>query len=122
MPLDLRPDYLAMVQTILRRHVPDREVWAFGSRVTGAAGPTSDLDLCVIGQTPLSLETAAHLRMDFSESDLPYLVDLVDWTRTSPAFRRIIEADKLVVQEPPPASGAGTVRLDDRHPQGSAVR
>jgi predicted nucleotidyltransferase len=53
MPLDVRSDHLMMVQTILRRNVPEREVWAFGSRVTGKAKPTSDLDLCIIGTSPL---------------------------------------------------------------------
>ena len=100
MPLDLRPDHLAMVQTILRRNVPDREVWAFGSRVTGKTKPTSDLDLCITGTSPLSYETSARLRQDFSDSDLPYPVDLVDWATCSASFRGIIEQDKMVVQSP----------------------
>lgn len=100
MPLDVRPDHLAMVQTILRRNVPDREVWAFGSRVTGKAKPTSDLDLCITGASPLPYETSARLRQDFSESDIPYLVDVVDWATCSASFRSIIEQDKVVVQSP----------------------
>jgi hypothetical protein len=32
------PTELAIVTTILGRHVPEREVWAFGSRVTAASG------------------------------------------------------------------------------------
>jgi len=99
MPLDVRPEHLAMVQDILRRHVPDREVWAFGSRVTGKARGTSDLDLCVIGEIPLSYETSARLRYDFSESDIPYTVDVIDWATTSESFRKIIEQDTVVVQE-----------------------
>jgi len=98
MPLDVRPDHLAIVRAILQKRVPDREVWAFGSRITGKAGGTSDLDLCVIGDTPLPFETSALLRHDFSESDIPYSVDVVDWATTSESFRRIIEQDKVVVQ------------------------
>ena len=99
MPLDIRPDHLAMVRATLRRHVPDRAVWAFGSRATGKAKPHSDLDLCIIGATPLSYETSAHLRQDFSDSDIPYSVDVVDWATCSGEFRSIIERDKVVVQE-----------------------
>jgi len=99
MPLDVRPDHLAMVQAILRRHVPGREVWAFGSRVAGTARATSDLDLCVVGEVPLPYETRARLRYDFSGSDVPYTVDVVDWATTSGSFRKIIEEDKVVVQE-----------------------
>lgn len=98
MPLDVRPEHLAMVHAVLRRRVPDREVWAFGSRVTGKARATSDLDLCVVGEVPLPYETSARLRYDFSESDIPYTVDVVDWATTSESFRKIIERDKVVVQ------------------------
>ncbi len=48
MPLDVKPEHLEMVQAILRTHLPEREVWAFGSRVNGKAKPASDLDLCVM--------------------------------------------------------------------------
>lgn len=100
MPLDVRPDYIAMVQTILRHNVPDREVWAFGSRVTGKAKPTSDLDLCITGASPLTYEISARLRQDFSDSDISYPVDVVDWATCSASFRNIIEQDKVVVQSP----------------------
>jgi len=35
---------------------------------------------------------------DFVESDLPIKVNVVDWATTSETFRRIIETDKVVVQ------------------------
>ena len=52
MPLEIRPDHLKIVEEILEKHLPDREVWAFGSRVNGTAKETSDLDLVVIAETP----------------------------------------------------------------------
>jgi type I restriction enzyme S subunit len=97
MPLDVRPDHLVAVNEILRRNVPDRKVWVFGSRVTGKAKPTSDLDLCIVGETPLPYEVSAQLRQDFSDSDIPYTVDLVDWATCSTGFRAIIERDRETV-------------------------
>jgi len=41
-----------MVRDILHRSVPNRSVWAFGSRVTGKARRYSDLDLVVMGDRP----------------------------------------------------------------------
>jgi hypothetical protein len=35
---------------------------------------------------------------DFSHSDLPFRVDIVDWARIEEAFRGIIENEKIVVQ------------------------
>ena len=86
-----------IVREILLRHVPEREVWAFGSRVKGTAKKFSDLDLVVLGDVPLSLGVQASLAEDFSESDLPYKVDVVDWATTSERFRGIIEAGYVVV-------------------------
>ena len=104
--IDIRPDLLTIVRDILQRHVPDREVWAFGSRVQGRAKRYSDLDLAVISDTPLPLRIATRLAGDFSDSDLPWRVDVVDWATTSVAFRRIIERQKVVIQSagetPPP--------------------
>jgi len=99
MSLDVRPDYLKIVQDILSAHVPDREVWAFGSRVTGKATETSDLDLAIIGETPLEFETLAALRDAFSESRIPYKVDVVDWATISETFREIIRKGEVVLKE-----------------------
>jgi type I restriction enzyme S subunit len=100
-PIDIRPDLWPIVSDILRRHVPEYEVWAFGSRVTGKAKPYSDLDLAVISDEPLSLRITAGLADDFSESDLPWRVDVLDWATTSEAFRKIIEQNKVVLQQTP---------------------
>jgi type I restriction enzyme S subunit len=97
-PIDIRPDLWVIVRDILARHIPRHEVWAFGSRVTGSAKPYSDLDLAVISGTPLPLKTSGRLADEFSESDLPWRVDVVDWATTSPTFRKIIERDKVVLQ------------------------
>ncbi len=97
-PLDVGEAELHILLAILRRHVPDRTVWAFGSRVTGKAKPFSDLDLAILGDTPLSIDTLAELNEALAESDLPWKVDVLDWARTSPAFRQIIEAQHVVLQ------------------------
>lgn len=96
--VDVRPDLWDTVQRILQTHVPQHEVWAFGSRVRGAAKPYSDLDLAIITQEPLSVSVLGALQDAFAESDLPWRVDVVDWACTSDSFRRIIEQNKVVVK------------------------
>ena len=98
--VDLRPDHWAIVCSALRRHVPDREVLAFGSRATWTAKEYSDLDLAVMGEEPLPLNTAAALAEDLCESDLPFKVDIVDWARTDDSFRSIIRRGAVSVQAP----------------------
>lgn len=92
---DLRPDHEAIVRDILDAIIPEREVWIFGSRARGDAKRHSDLDLAALGDTPLDFATLAALRDAFSESNLPYKVDLIDWATTSEGFRRIIESQRV---------------------------
>ena len=98
--LDLQPEYLGIVRDILRNHVPDRKVLAFGSRATWSAKKYSDLDLAILGDDPLSLDVTSALSEEFEESDLPFKVDLVDWTLIDKAFRNIIHSNFVTVQEP----------------------
>lgn len=86
------------VNSILQRFLPENEVWAFGSRVNGNAKPYSDLDLAIISQQPIPLPLLAEVAEAFSESDLPWKVDLVDWATTSERFRQVIAAQKLIVK------------------------
>ncbi|MDO4681897.1 MAG: nucleotidyltransferase domain-containing protein [Lautropia sp.] len=97
--IDIRPDQWDIVRTILQEHVPGLEVWAFGSRAKWAAKEYSDLDLAIITDTPLPLETSAALNDAFSESDLPWKVDVVDWAATGRDFRRIIEQHHVIIQQ-----------------------
>jgi len=98
--LALKQDELAIVEKILRRYVPDREVWAFGSRTRPPCKPFSDLDLAVLGLEPLPLGVMVDLKDEFSESDFPYRVDIVDWATTSEQFRGIIEQRYVPIQQP----------------------
>lgn len=88
--IDITPEEQAIVLRILNEIVPDREVRVFGSRVTGKAKPFSDLDLAIMGDGPLPLETRARLEEAFSESELPWKVDVLDWKLAEIEFQKII--------------------------------
>jgi predicted nucleotidyltransferase len=98
MPLELTPPQLQIVKEILAAHVPDCEVLAFGSRVTGKAKRFSDLDLAIIGEAPLPLILYGDICDAFSLSDLPFKVDVVDWATTKENFRAIIRRRCEVLQ------------------------
>ena len=86
------------VQRILLEHVPECEVRAFGSRVTGRVKPWSDLDLAVIAEQPLGFRRLGLLVEAFQESTLPFRVDVLDWHETSPSFQTIIAQQYAVIQ------------------------
>jgi uncharacterized protein len=96
--INLRPDQLALVKSLLAKYAPQHEVRAFGSRVTGKAKPHSDLDLVVMTKTPWTALHLANLQEAFSESNLPFRVDVLDWAGTSEEFRRIIVQRYEVLQ------------------------
>ncbi len=95
--IDVTPSQWATIAAILSQGVPDAEVWAFGSRAKGTARARSDLDLVIRADKPLTLLQLANLGEAFSESDLPFKVDVVDWAATQENFQRIITAHHVVV-------------------------
>ena len=98
-PIDIHPDHWKIVQRILQEHVPDLEVWAFGSRAKWTAKEFSGLDLAVITDEPLPIDTSLALNEAFSESDLPWKVDVVDWASVGDGLKKAIKRDKVLVQE-----------------------
>ena len=48
---------------------------------------------------PLNVARMAALKAAFTESDLPFRVDIVDWARTSESFWEVIEKDHVVLTD-----------------------
>ena len=98
--IDLPPGDRRLVLNILRAHLPQNtKVWVFGSRATGRARRYSDLDLAIDAGRRLTLHQTARLAEAFSESDLPYRVDLVDWHDIEDRWRETIAAERLPLSE-----------------------
>ena len=96
--IDISPENWRIVRDILQRYVPDREIWAFGSRAKWTAKEFSDLDIAIIGDKPLSIALTADLSEAFQESALPFKIDIVDWANITPSFRQVIQAAKIQIQ------------------------
>ena len=90
--IDLRPGDLLLVQNILNAKLPAKvRVYVFGSRATGKARKSSDLDLAIDAGRALTRREHAGLADAFDESDLTCSVDLVDLNDTGEMFRAIIK-------------------------------
>lgn len=87
-----------IIRQILQAQLPGYPVWAFGSRVNGPCKAFSDLDLAVISEKPLPLNLMAAVAEAFSDSNLPFKVDLLDFATTSADFRARVQARRLVLQ------------------------
>ena len=105
-----------LVLGLLKQHLPNVAVWAYGSRVKWTARPQSDLDLVAF---PSCEQKAAvfNLREALEESSLPFPVDLFIWDELPESFRKRIEAEHVVLVEKEElgmvGDGWGSLRLGD---------
>ena len=95
--IKVTPDQLRTIRNILAEQAPGIEARAFGSRVDGNPKAYSDLDLALVGPEALDLAAMGLLREDFSNSDLPFRVDLLDWNSISEEFRKVISRKYEVI-------------------------
>ncbi len=98
MAIDLKKKYLEEIQDIIQQFVPDCQVRVFGSRVTGRSGKFSDLDLAIEGSEELGLKTMVKIKDAFTESNLPFKVDVLDWLAISSEFRKQINQECVTIQ------------------------
>jgi len=90
--IQLAQRHQKLVRDILKEKLTSQKVYVFGSRATNKAQEFSDLDLCLEGEK-LSFSKIAELKDAFSESDLPYFVDIVQKSRLSNAFYLLVKRD-----------------------------
>ena len=84
----------------MRKHVPEAEVWAYGSRITGESHEGSDLDLVVRGPELKPLDDGFFDLLEaIEQSNIPILVQAHDWARLPESFHAEIERDYVVVRE-----------------------
>ena len=97
--LHLPPRHRAQIEALLQDHLPDVEVWAYGSRVSGKSHDGSDLDLVLRGPglTPIDVSALAKLLDALRDSTIPFLVEARDWARLPESFHRQIEREYVLL-------------------------
>jgi len=96
--LGLKPEFIEEIITILRSHLKNCEVFAFGSRVNGRYQKFSDLDICIKGTEEIPTEVMSELQEVFSISSLPISIDIVDYHAISDSFKSVFDhAEKTLL-------------------------
>ena len=110
--LHLFPKHRAEIEALLRKHLPDVEVWAYGSRVTGRSHDGSDLDLVLRapGLQRIPAVALADLADSIRNSAIPFLVEAHDWARLPARFHPEIEHDHVVLLTNPGRRGLDRTR------------
>ena len=88
-----------MLEALLREHLPNVEVWAYGSRVSGKSHDGSDLDLVLrgTGLKEIPIGQLGDFEEAVRESNIPFLVEARDWARLPTRFHGEIERDHVVL-------------------------
>ena len=89
---------LKIIRDTLRSALNGELVYVFGSRARGDHRKTSDIDLAIVGSKPVTMAVRSQLEFGFSESDLPFKVDVVDMLTVDESFKKIIEADAVALE------------------------
>ena len=98
--LAVKAHWLATIDDLLRKHVPQCEVWAYGSRVSGQNHDASDLDLVVRAPSLKPVGPPLNsLREALRDSNVPILVQVHDWARLPESFHREIEQRHVVIHK-----------------------
>ena len=104
--LHLQPKHRQVLEALLREHLPDVEVWAYGSRVSGRSHDGSDLDLLLRGPglNEIPIDQLGDFEEAVRESSIPFMVEARDWSRLPERFHREIERNRMVLVEGQPTS------------------
>ena len=125
--LHLLPKHRRMLEGLLRKHLPDVEVWAYGSRVNGRSHDGSDLDLVLRGPDLKEIPTGqlGEFEEAVRRSNIPFLVEARDWARLPERFHREIEREYVVLVEIPEWSMVTIEDISERvamGPFGSSIK
>ena len=97
--IDLKKELLDKVKQILNANVPQYKALMFGSRIYGTARKFSDIDIALIGPEKIDWREIENLKDVFAESDLPMIVDIVDFNSVSKSFKMIINKNYEVIKK-----------------------
>jgi predicted nucleotidyltransferase len=79
---------LKLLKDILSKHlVPSYKTFIFGSRTQLNHRKFSDLDIGIMGSPKIPASTLVKIQSDLSDSNIPYITDVVDFSTVSDTFR-----------------------------------
>lgn len=83
------------IDSILKPYKDRYKFYCYGSRVKGNFRPLSDLDIMIKGEKKVDINDIETLKTLFDNSNLFYVVNLVDFYNLSDTFYNIIKKDLI---------------------------
>ena len=99
--INLPSTYKTQLLNIISQHLPDVDILVYGSRINGRSHDGSDLDIAL--RTPdrqaISIEKIEQLTQAIDSINLPFIVDLHDWSALPQSFKDEINQQAIVLNE-----------------------
>lgn len=90
--IDLDEKYVNFIKKAFDERLNNYKLYLFGSRAKGRARKYSDIDLAV-DSPELTDKIKSDLEIYFTDSTIPYEIDIVDLNNISEKFKNIISDD-----------------------------
>lgn len=93
----LNDSTISEIKKIIFRFLDPKKdrVFIFGSRATGRGKEFSDIDIGVKSDKQIDLLLLSNISEAFDESNIPYIVDIVDFSTISKTFENIA-SEKII--------------------------
>ncbi len=90
----LEKRHIDFILDTLKQYIPNGKFYIFGSRAKGTNKEYSDIDIAVkCDDEKISADILGKLLITFTDSTLPYEVDIVDLNAIDENFKTLIEND-----------------------------
>jgi len=96
-------DSLYELTRLMEKHLgdlKDARVWLFGSRAKGSHKKNSDIDLTISSRSKEAPKRLNLLRQELSESNVPYIVEIVYWPEMAEAFLTEVRKTRIPFWDP----------------------
>lgn len=95
--IQLSSKQVDLIKSVLQKNFGNADFWIYGSRVKGNAKKFSDVDIIIKGRKIFTIFDIGRAKTDLAESDLPYLVDIIDWHSVTEGFLETIKPDLVKI-------------------------
>ena len=92
--IDLEKRHLDLLRHIIKEYCPNKQIWAYGSRVTFRAKNTSDIDLVIFNCHDKEYYA---LKDALDESNIPFLIQIMRWEQIPQSFKDTILENYFVI-------------------------
>jgi len=93
---DVTPTEFIIIKDILKKYLTkDCKAYVFGSRAKSSSLHGSDLDLALECKEKIDFKKLSKIKIDFEDSRLPYMVDVIDLQATKEYFKNMIEKEMI---------------------------